>query len=353
MSINSIGSSTGASGLNLSSSVDPDQFLQEMLTEILTEILDEVEQQLDSALAADNFGAGTPQGAGSGASSGLPSSTLPQGYGGGSPQVYGGGSGSGAPQNYGGAASRSVAATGGSANGAPAGGTSQTGAASGTSKGGPNSVDLSDFSDLQLPTGSAGNVDTVSASKLSNYNSPYFKHNGNGSITLTVPEGGGVHTAHSSYPRSELEEKGSWRMSSGTSTLSATTSVDKLPANGDVVIGQIHQKAVDGGKPRPPVELHYDKGNIVASVMDSNSPNAGRHNVTIATGVKPGQKFSYSMQVQPNGQLNISADGKSKTVTLDPSFKSSNMYFKAGNYCQDPSGGSAVTFYGLNISHTK
>jgi hypothetical protein len=166
-----------------------------------------------------------------------------------------------------------------------------------------------------------------------------------------VPSGGGATTAHSSFPRSELEESGSWHMSDGTTTLSATLSVDKLPPNGDIVIGQIHQKAVNGGKPRPPVELHYDNGKIVASIMDSNSPDAGRHDVTIATGVKPGQQFSYSMQLQPSDQLTISAAGQSKTVTLDSSFQKSDMYCKAGNYCQDPAGGSSVTFTGLSISH--
>ncbi|MBT2790043.1 polysaccharide lyase family 7 protein [Paraburkholderia strydomiana] len=216
---------------------------------------------------------------------------------------------------------------------------------------GPGKVKLAGFGSLQLPSGSDGNVDTVGAGSLGNYSSQYFNHNANGSITMTVPPGGGAHTAHSNFPRSELSESGSWKLSNGTSTLSATTSVDKLPKSGDVVIGQIHQKAGNAGKPRPPVELHYDKGNIVASVMDSNSPDAGRHNVTIAIGVKPGQKFSYSMQTQPDGKLTIAAAGQTKTVQLDSSFQSSDLYFKAGNYCQDPSGGSQVSFYGLNLSH--
>ncbi|CAB3764325.1 polysaccharide lyase family 7 protein [Paraburkholderia humisilvae] len=222
-----------------------------------------------------------------------------------------------------------------------------------TSGAGPTKVNLSEFGQLQLPSGSNGNVDTISGNKLSSYSSQYFQQNSNGSITFNVPSGGGAHTANSSFPRSELEENGSWHMSDGTTTLSATLSVDKLPPNGDIVIGQIHQKSVDGAKPRPPVELHYDNGNIVASIMDSNSPNAGRHDVTIATGVKPGQSFSYSMKLQPNGQLDISAAGQSKTVSLDPSFQKSDMYCKAGNYCQDPAGGSSVTFTGLNITHQK
>lgn len=324
-SVSLSGAAGGSSGSSGTGSLDTQQLIMEILQEIL-QILSQSQQGSDDGTGSPSGGSSTPPiSDGDGGCNG--------GYGGsgsvggsGGTRSVGGGSGSG---------SRGVQFTNGA--GAPVSG--------------PSKVDLSGFGDLQLPSGSAGHVDTVGAGQLDNYNSQYFRHNSNGSVTLTVPEGGGVHTAHSNFPRTELEEKGSWKMSSGTSTLSSTLSVDKLPKSGDVVIGQIHQK-VSSGKPRPPVELHYDKGNLVASVMDSNSLSAGRHNVTIATGIQPGQKFSYSMQMQPNGQLNISAAGQSKSIRMDSSFDSSNMYFKMGNYCQDPSGGSAVTFYGDNISHT-
>lgn len=213
---------------------------------------------------------------------------------------------------------------------------------------GPKGIDLSGFGALQLPTGKQGHPDTISGSRLKSYNGAAFQQ-GNGKITFKVPEGGGVTTAHSKFPRSELREQGTWHMSSGTSKLSATLSVDKLPPNGTVVIGQIHQE-VGSGKPRPPVELFYKNGKVYASVMDSNSLSAGRHNVEIAT-VKNGEKFSYDMKLSPNGQLEVSVNGKSKTVQMDSSFKNSNLYFKAGNYCQDQRGGSEVSFYGLDIQH--
>lgn len=319
----------GSSGVG-NSSVNMQQLMMELIQEIL-QILNQ--NQSGSGGGTPAIGGGGGGGGGSGG--GFPS--MP------SPAAGGGGGGS-----FGGAPAVGSGSSGG--GGSAPGGVSSVPGTSAPGNG-PSSVNLSGFGSLQLPSGSNGHVDTVGAGQLGSYNSQYFKHNGDGSITMSVPPGGGAHTAHSNFPRSELEESGSWKMSSGTSTLSATMSVDKLPPDGDVVIGQIHQK-VSSGKPRPPVELHYDKGNIVASVMDSNSPNAGRHNVTIATGVKPGEKFSYSMQMQSNGQLNISAAGQSKSIKMDSSFNDSNMYFKAGNYCQDPAGGSAVTAYGLNISHT-
>jgi len=302
---------------------------EQLMLELLQEILQILNQTYQNQNGSSGGGGGTPAVGGAGA----PSVPAPSGGGFAPPAPASAGSGGTPP-----ASTPSVgAASPSSTNGAV---------------GGPSSVDLSGFGSLQLPSGSNGHVDTISGGQLGNYNSQYFQHNGNGSITLTVPSGGGAHTANSNFPRSELAENGTWKMSSGTSTLSGTVSIDKLPPDGDVVFGQIHQQ-VSSGKPRPPVELHYDKGNIVASVMDSNSPNAGRHNVTIATGVKPGEKFSYDMQMKPNGQLNITAAGHSKSIQLDPSFNNSNMYFKAGNYCQDPAGGSAVTVYGLGISHTK
>ncbi|WP_369065978.1 polysaccharide lyase family 7 protein [Burkholderia gladioli] len=250
----------------------------------------------------------------------------------------GGQGGVGTPASTGGGASASASASGFAASSGPAPGN------------GPGAVNLNGFGSLQLPSGSNGHVDTIGAGQLKRYDSDFFKHNGDGSLTFSVPPGGGAHTAHSNFPRSELAEGSSWKMGDGKSTLSATLSVDKLPPSGDVVIGQIHQR-VDSGKPRPPVELHYDKGNIVASVMDSNSLSAGRHDVVIAKDVKPGEKFSYSMSMAPNGELNISAAGQSKAVKMDPSFDNANLYFKAGNYCQDPAGGSQVSFNGLDIDH--
>ncbi|BCQ52917.1 polysaccharide lyase family 7 protein [Burkholderia gladioli] len=250
----------------------------------------------------------------------------------------GGQGGVGTPASTGGGASAGASASGVAASSGPAPGN------------GPGAVNLNGFGSLQLPSGSNGHVDTVGAGQLKRYDSDFFKHNGDGSLTFSVPPGGGAHTAHSNFPRSELAEGSSWKMGDGKSTLSTTLSVDKLPPNGDVVIGQIHQR-VDSGKPRPPVELHYDKGNIVASIMDSNSLSAGRHDVVIAKDVKPGEKFSYSMSMEPNGELNISAAGQSKTVKMDPSFDNANLYFKAGNYCQDPAGGSQVSFNGLDIDH--
>ncbi|MGN4194713.1 polysaccharide lyase family 7 protein [Burkholderia gladioli] len=307
--------------------------LQQSIMQLIQQMLTELMQMLQDP----NGNGASSGGGGGGGSGGGGAPAMPSMGGSGMPVAgalgSGGQGGVGTPASTGGASAGGVAASSGPAPG-----------------NGPGAVNLNGFGSLQLPSGSNGHVDTIGAGQLKRYDSDFFKHNGDGSLTFSVPPGGGAHTAHSNFPRSELAEGSSWKMGDGKSTLSATLSVDKLPPSGDVVIGQIHQR-VDSGKPRPPVELHYDKGNIVASIMDSNSLSAGRHDVVIAKDVKPGEKFSYSMSMEPNGELNISAAGQSKTVKMDPSFNNAKLYFKAGNYCQDPAGGSQVSFNGLDIDH--
>lgn len=317
--------------------------LQQSIMQLIQQMLIELMQMLQDPNgngASSGGGGGGANGSGSGGGGAPAMPSMGGGGGGGSGMPVAGALGSGGQGDVG-----TPASTGGGAS--PGGFAASSGPAPGN---GPGAVNLNGFGSLQLPSGSNGHVDTIGAGQLKRYDSDFFKHNGDGSLTFSVPPGGGAHTAHSNFPRSELAEGSSWKMGDGKSTLSATLSVDKLPPSGDVVIGQIHQR-VDSGKPRPPVELHYDKGNIVASIMDSNSLSAGRHDVVIAKDVKPGEKFSYSMSMEPNGELNISAAGQSKTVKMDPSFDNANLYFKAGNYCQDPAGGSQVSFNGLDIDH--
>jgi hypothetical protein len=169
------------------------------------------------------------------------------------------------------------------------------------------------------------------------------------SVTFAVQGGGYVTTPHSRYPRSELSEERHWRMGSGTHRLTATLSVDQLPPSGDIVVGQVHQTAPSGQKPRPPVELHYRNGHMYVSVLDGNSPSAGRREYQVGGYVPVGQQFSYQLQVNTDGSLDVWAAGGHTRVQLSNSFDGSSLYFKAGDYAQDTSGNSAVTFSQLDI----
>jgi hypothetical protein len=238
----------------------------------------------------------------------------------------------------------------------PKGSSKTTGAQATTAvveKKGPSKVNTAQFGALQLPSGSPGRPDTIHGRQLDNYESKFFDRRADGAITFKVPKGGGVTTPNSSYPRSELAEGKTWNMSKGPHELGATLSVDKLPPNGNVVIGQIHQKRSDGKPPRPPVELHYVNGQVYATVMSKNAERGQytRKKIVLAENIKPGEKFSYDMKMNSNGKVDLTVNGKTKSVALDSSFKNTDFYFKAGNYCQDPKGGSEVTFNNLGIKH--
>lgn len=214
--------------------------------------------------------------------------------------------------------------------------------------GGPTGImDLSSFK-LMLPTGRQGSPDMVAGPQLSSYQSPYFQQ-GNGALTFFAPVNG-VHSANSQDPQSELGEAQGWKMGSGQHSLSAKLSVDQVPSTGDVTVGQLHQR---GGSGRPPIMISWKNGKVEASVLNNNSPSAKRTSYVLADNVPKGQPFSYSIDVAPDGSVGLDVNGKTTKVKLDPSFKNSDMYFKAGVYVHDNQGGSQegakATFTGLKI----
>ena len=82
----------------------------------------------------------------------------------------------------------------------------------------------------------------------------------------------GAHTTNSSFPRSELEENGTWART-GTNKMSATVVVNNTSAT--VTIGQIHLGT--NGNPastKPLLELQYStSGNV--SLFLEQSPAGG------------------------------------------------------------------------------
>lgn len=90
---------------------------------------------------------------------------------------------------------------------------------------------------LQEPVGSPGSLTTIPASKLAGpkgfTDSYFYTDPADGAMVFWTPENG-VHTANSSYPRSELRElnadgsNANWDIA-GTHVLSATLAVVKIP----------------------------------------------------------------------------------------------------------------------------
>lgn len=206
--------------------------------------------------------------------------------------------------------------------------------------------------DLQLPTGADGKPETIKGNELAAYNSRFFQKTEDG-LTFFAPVGG-VRTANSNFPRSELAQRDAWMLGDDMPhSLNATLTVNQAPSSRDIVVGQLHEKTVNGEKPRPPIELHWRNGKVIASVLQADTLTAGRKDIVLADNVPLGQPFSYAMNVLPNGNVNISVGGQTQSIQLDPSFRDRNLYFKAGAYVQDNQGGNneggQVTFSGLNM----
>ena len=77
--------------------------------------------------------------------------------------------------------------------------------------------------------------------------------------------------------------------------------------------------------------------------------------VTISTGVQLNRNFSYQLHLSPKGALSISAAGYHWKTTIDSSWKTKPLYFKAGAYVQDNTGydteGGIVTSRMLEVHH--
>ncbi|MGO4001243.1 polysaccharide lyase family 7 protein [Pseudomonas fluorescens] len=221
-------------------------------------------------------------------------------------------------------------------------------------------IDLATWN-LSVPVGSPpATIDTPKLVK--GFKNQYF-HANSGTLFFWAPVTG-TRTENAIYPRTELRETYSngtlrnWLYPEADNSLRATLAVNKVPSSGKVVIGQIH--AYDSQKPLVKVEYQYKSktatGNIVAKVRTRPDDAEGRV-ITIATGVRLDQDFSYLIHLSPGGALGISAAGSQWDSKISATWRDKPLYFKAGVYVQDNAGpsseGAQVTFRKLDIDHNK
>ena len=221
-------------------------------------------------------------------------------------------------------------------------------------------IDLATWN-LSVPVGSP--PATIDTPKLvSGFKNQYF-HSSTGTLFFWAPVTG-TRTENAIYPRTELRETYSngtlrnWLYPQADNSLRATLKVSKVPSSGKLVIGQIH--AYDSQKPLVKLEYQYKSktatGNIVAKVRTRPDDAEGRV-ITIATGVKLDQDFSYLIHLSPGGALGISAAGSQWDSKISATWRDKPLYFKAGVYVQDNAGptseGAQVTFSKLDIDHDK
>ncbi|MCD9113931.1 MULTISPECIES: polysaccharide lyase family 7 protein [Pseudomonas] len=219
-------------------------------------------------------------------------------------------------------------------------------------------IDLATWN-LSIPEGSPPT--TIETSQLvQGFQNQYF-HADSGTVFFWAPVTGAT-TANAIYPRSELRETYSngtlrnWLYSAADNKLAATLAVSQVPSSGKVVIGQIHTK--DSTSPLVKLEYQYktysSTGNIVAKVRMRPDDESGQV-ITIATGIKLNQSFSYLIHLSPAGVLTINGAGYQWSSPISSTWSDKPLYFKAGVYVQDntgyPTEGGTVTFSLLDIDH--
>ncbi len=221
-------------------------------------------------------------------------------------------------------------------------------------------IDLATWN-LSVPVGSPPY--TVETTKLvQGFKDQYF-HSNSGTLFFWSPVTG-TRTENAKYARTELRETYSngtlrnWYYPDADNFLRATLAVKQVPSSGKIVIGQIH--AFQSQKPMVKVEYQYDTssdtGDIVAKVRMRPDDDESRV-ITVATGVKLNQEFSYLIHLSPGGALGISAAGYQWDTDISEKWRVKPLYFKAGVYVQDNSGytseGGKVMFSKLDIDHDK
>lgn len=214
--------------------------------------------------------------------------------------------------------------------------------------------------ELQLPIGSTGDPDTISASQLegcSGYQDSghqyFFTESGDGALVMKVPgspsSSGCVTTTNSLHCRTELRETSpsSWSPSASTNILTVSLAGEVLDdSTYGTVIGQVHIS--DSVSTKPVCELYYNQaGTLTMGVEQTRS--GGDEVMTKVGSVTPGTQFTYQIKYQ-NNQLSVSINGGSATVLSTYSLDSPASYFKAGNYNQG-STASDIHFYSIVVEH--
>jgi hypothetical protein len=201
---------------------------------------------------------------------------------------------------------------------------------------------------LTLPTGSSGEPDTVRQPALTSYSSPFFRLDPARDGVVLTSNAGGVTTANSSYPRSELREMdgdklASWSNTSGTHTMEVRQAVTQLPkAKPEVVTAQIHDTKSDV------MEVRLEGKRLIGQYAD------GKQDFVIDPAYALGTPYDLRI-LATSGRIDVWYNG-THAGGLDQS--GSGWYFKTGSYLQSNTGkgdaGDAVAkvvLYSVGVTH--
>ncbi|KAF2631744.1 polysaccharide lyase family 7 protein [Macroventuria anomochaeta] len=213
--------------------------------------------------------------------------------------------------------------------------------------------DLGSFN-LQLPTGSSGQVDQISSSKLSGcdgWSSPkYFYTSSSGALVMKVPSRSVcVTTLNSKHCRTELRESlpTSWDPKKRINSLKAKLSVPKPDdSKYGTVIGQV--KVDDDVSKKPVAELFYNRAGML-TIGVSQIPDVSSLKMTEVGHIEVGETFEYELKYE-GGKFSVQIDGGEKKIMSTGKLNSPKSYFKVGNYNQG-SEPSEVVFYDIQVKH--
>lgn len=168
-----------------------------------------------------------------------------------------------------------------------------------------------------------------------------FFHLLNGELPELWTPTKGASTANSDRTRTEFREiipgtrnPFNWSLGQYDQFLRAGLTLSRVTPNGKVCVGQIHGK----GTTHPALKLIWDNGKIRAFYRPTWD-TVGDVEATIVSGLKLGDRFTYSIHVTTTGKvsINVAYAGQTYNFTfgLGESYAGRLLYFKAGLYTQE------------------
>jgi hypothetical protein len=202
---------------------------------------------------------------------------------------------------------------------------------------------------LTLPTGAAGDPDTVHQPDLATYSSRYFALNDTRDGVMFTAPVDGVTTKNSHYPRSELREmngaeEAAWSNTSGVHTLTVSEAITHLPdAKPEAVAAQIHDGNDDV------LQIRLEGARLLAQYND------GATQVELDPHYTLGTRYTLTLTAADRRvQLRYN-----DTQKVDLPLTGTGWYFKAGAYVQSntstgdqPPAHAQVVIYALTATHT-
>jgi hypothetical protein len=215
----------------------------------------------------------------------------------------------------------------------------------------PPAIDYSIW-ELQLPTGSGTSPTTVSPSELATFSNIYFYKAQDGGQMFMSPATG-TTTPNSTRCRTELRESDSsgraaaWS-SAGTNVMTVT---GKVLMGSSITIGQVF----NGPDGITLAELQYSTGGF--SLFYEEARGQGQ-NFNLGNRTALDTRYTYTMEFSKN-VLTVSINGNQVFMrTPSSGILASTFYFKAGNYDQTTSSGTAgttphsiVEAYSISVVH--